>query len=226
MSDLNDLNAGLTDQNTRYGAWSKEIDQQRDSILEQKYGTSDYLDLRTRYGGSAPYEEAQREALARVGEGVLDGVDTFLNELCDFYSAATKEQRRAMRDSLGNNRKILYYIYGYIGRVERQLKATRDHSWLRKGLAAASLENARVDYRDLSMALGELAKTAAEAGIDPFPYFQEAAALSSEGREDTTTHSSLRAFLSDFLQSAYFRSITSMQKSTAPRRKKKSGSSH
>jgi len=198
MDSLATLKARLAAENTRYAAWIKEVDRQRDSILEQRYGTSQWHDFYNKYGNTNMWDEVQREAMRVVGEGTLAEVDAFLNELCAFYLVTTTEMRHNIRDALARNRDILAYMLGYIGRAEKQLATTKDSEWLRRALAAASMENARVDYRDLTLALGELSRTAMEAGIDPFPIFQEVATLSSEGDEETTFPGSMQEFLSSF----------------------------
>src|SRR5437763_12610434 len=69
-------------------------------------------------------------------------------------------------------------MLGSVIRAYCQLRATRDRAWLTLGLAGASIENSRRDYRDLLLALAELYVAAEESGLDPQPEFARIATLS------------------------------------------------
>jgi hypothetical protein len=64
------------------------------------------------------------------------------------------------------------------------------------------MEDLQVDFRDTLVSLGELWLAASRAGIDPSPYFQEVAAISSP--ETTNVDTSMREVLANFELSAYF----------------------
>jgi hypothetical protein len=70
-------------------------------------------------------------------------------------------------------------LLGYVYTSASRLQSSADGEWLRKGLAAASIENCSVDYRDVLLALAELYAAAEKVGIDPKPHFAAVAELSS-----------------------------------------------
>ena len=74
---------------------------------------------------------------------------------------------------------------------------------MRRGLAAASIEDNLTDYRDTLVALGRIYLAAARAGLDVSDSFQEAGQLSSSD-PNPRLNQSMRDFLSEFEQSAYF----------------------
>jgi hypothetical protein len=103
----------------------------------------------------------------------------FLDELCPFYLDAKPSQRAEIRATVSDKRGILSGLRGYVYRAAKRIQSPADREWLRWGLAAASMENCRVDYRDVLLALAELYVSAEEAGIRPRSDFTAVAKLSS-----------------------------------------------
>ena len=83
-----------------------------------------------------------------------------------------------------------------------RLADTCDERWLRLGLAAVSIDDNGTDFRDTYVALGALYLCAVRCGMDPRPYFEEAAEISSGASNTELT--SMRDFLLRFEGSAYF----------------------
>jgi hypothetical protein len=83
-----------------------------------------------------------------------------------------------------------------------RLADTCDERWLRLGLAAVSIDDNGTDFRDTYVALGALYLCAVRCGMDPRPYFEEAAEISSGA--SNTEPTSMRDFLLRFKGSAYF----------------------
>jgi hypothetical protein len=73
---------------------------------------------------------------------------------------------------------------------------------LQQPLAAVSIDDDGTDFRDTYVALGDLYIAAARCGMDPRPYFDEAAEISSGVSNIEQT--SMRDFLLRFEGSAYF----------------------
>jgi len=71
------------------------------------------------------------------------------------------------------------------------------------GLIAASLENLQEDARETYGRLGDLYRAAIQVDIDPGPYFQQAAELSSTEVKNIS-HESMQTLLANFQQSPYF----------------------
>jgi len=57
-----------------------------------------------------------------------------------------------------------------------------DLEWLLIGLAAVSIEDRAIDYRDTYPLLARLYIQAARSGIEPDPYFAQVASISSQER--------------------------------------------
>jgi hypothetical protein len=74
-------------------------------------------------------------------------------------------------------RQDLSNLIFYMRRVASSIRSGDDASRLRLGLAAAAILQEREDYRDIIVSLAFLHHAARRAGIDPEPFFQEAAAL-------------------------------------------------
>jgi hypothetical protein len=87
-----------------------------------------------------------------------------------------------------------------------QAWSSKDGEWVRRGLAAASIEDNRLDYRDMFGALGGLYLAASSAGIHCSRYFNEAAELSSAQHGLFPSVGTMRDFLANFEQFAYFKS--------------------
>lgn len=110
------------------------------------------------------------------------------DELCQFYLQMDDDTRKEIRDYIhsikgGVNLPYLIYVvpdalYSYIKELAKRIKSPEDENWLRLALAAASIEDAISDYRDLLVSLGELYLSCEKAGIDPNSYFQDIAQIS------------------------------------------------
>lgn len=105
-----------------------------------------------------------------------------LEQLCSIYldPNTTAEEREEIRALAWNDANIMGQLLAYVRRAAGQLRSTSDVKWLRLGLAAASIENLQLDYRDTSTFLGVLYTAASEVGIDPAPYFEIVAGISSD----------------------------------------------
>lgn len=125
-----------------------------------------------------------------------------LDQLCDSYLQATPEQREAIRRAFDGRPGLLNALMGHVHRATRRIQSAEDTRWLLIGLAATSIEDKRMDFRDTYVALGELYLAAARAGIDPDPHIKSVAAISSQKTDDGQ---SMRAFIGGFRKSAYFK---------------------
>ena len=103
-----------------------------------------------------------------------------LDELCPAYVEASAEQRAAVRAAVSEKGGVLSALLGYAYRAARQIQSPEDREWLRRGLAAISIENCSKDYRDVLLALAELYVAAEKAGMRPATDFRAMSRLSSE----------------------------------------------
>jgi len=120
-----------------------------------------------------------------------------LDELCPAYLEASAEQRAAVRAAVSDKRGVSSALLGYAYRAAERVRSSRDREWLRRGLAAISMENCGRDYRDVLLALAELYVAAEEAGIEPRADFRAVSRLSS-GEKPRGGRSSVRQMLARF----------------------------
>jgi hypothetical protein len=144
------------------------------------------------WGGTAPFDFGRLNQL--------------LDELCSLYLAADQEQRAVIRGLFDDKTRLRKYLHSYIGgRAAPRLESTGDRKWLDLGLAAASIVDQRVDWRDLLIALGALWLSAEEAGIAPARRFSSVARISTD--EPAYGGSSTSDLLRRFRDSGHLRSI-------------------
>lgn len=110
--------------------------------------------------------------------------------------------REEIRALAWNDANIMGQLLIYARRAAGQLRSTRDDKWLKLGLSAASIENLQLDSRDTYTLLGALYTAAMEVGIDPAPYFEIVAGISSD--QPDAEEIATRDFLLNFVGSAYF----------------------
>ena len=151
-------------------------------------------------------QQAGKELAIPVGENakVREELQRAINDLCVLYLTLSDEQRDHVRKLVQPHRSLLNGLLGHIGWAGSRIKSSNDGDWLKRGLAAASIEDNRTDYRDTFVALGGLYLSAARAGLDVSENFREAAEMSS-ATANPLIRRSMRDFLSTFEASAYFK---------------------
>jgi hypothetical protein len=142
-------------------------------------------------------------AIASVSVSRLrEKLETKLNELLDFYLSCSADDREKLRNSIAKLRQMLAALHAYIGWCEEQLNCPQDRLFLRRALAACSLGDNRMSYKETYLALGSLYLASIRAGIHPSTEFAGVAGLSSstEGVNGET----MKSFLGNFEDSAFF----------------------
>jgi hypothetical protein len=127
-----------------------------------------------------------------------------LDQVCDHYLQCGPEEREALRLSLGMRRDVLQEMLNHVGWAASHVASPQDHLWVLRGLAAASLQDHRLDFRDVYVALGDLYLTAVGAGIDASLCFQDVAAMSNPHPGRMARLGAMRDFLRKFEESAFF----------------------
>jgi hypothetical protein len=126
-----------------------------------------------------------------------------LNLACELYLRGDEVLRRQIRDSFEEWTAVRGRMLAKAWSFADKLADTCDDRWMRLGLAAVSIDDNGTDFRDSYVALGDLYVCAVRCGLDPRPYFDEAAEISSGVSNIERT--SMRDFLLRFEGSAYFR---------------------
>ena len=178
--------------------WDQELGEVQKRLEHAGMGTMEALDVVHRRqmdrlrGGTAPFDFGQLNQL--------------LDELCSLYLVADQDQWGVIRGLFNDKTRVRKYLHSYIGgRAAPRLESTRDEKWLDLGLAAASIVDQRVDYRDLLICLGALWLSAEEAGIAPARRFSSVARISND--EPVYGNRSTRDLLRGFRMSAHLKSI-------------------
>jgi hypothetical protein len=141
-------------------------------------------------------------AAAALGAGPRDEAFAMLDDVCDLY-ASSDPARCAILRGIVHEHEIRALLEEYIAYASRILKQGGRPEWLERGIAAASIDDQRRDYRDWLMALGDLYLSAHSARVDPTPVLKRIAERSNPERH-AAAPTPTRDALGKFEDSAYF----------------------
>jgi len=191
------LDARLAKVELAYFKWNQDLEMQRKQLLE---GDMDWWK-------ASEVVHQRRVRTVQEGKSPVDFNDlkSLLTEICSVYLRAREEAREAIRAMFDDKPSLLAYLHSYIAHTTQRLAETKDQDWLRLGLAAASICDRRVDWRDLMICLGDLYMTAKETGLRPGYQFSAVARISNPSRK--YKESSTRELLVNFRKSAYLRTL-------------------
>jgi hypothetical protein len=125
-----------------------------------------------------------------------------LSLACSLYLQGKEALRREIRDSFSEWTAVRGRMLAKAWTFAEKLADTCDDRWLRLGLAAISIDDNGTDFRDTYVALGDLYLCAVRCGMEPVPYFEVAAEISSG--VSNLELIPMRDFLLGFERSAYF----------------------
>ena len=125
-----------------------------------------------------------------------------LDLACELYLRGGAAQRHEIRSSFEEWTVARTRMLDRAWYFAHRLSDTCEARWLRLGLAAVSIDDNGTDFRDTYVALAAFYVRAVRCGMEPRPYFQEAAEISSGAPNIEQT--SMRDFLLRFEESAYF----------------------
>jgi hypothetical protein len=125
-----------------------------------------------------------------------------LDLACELYLRGDEALCCEIRDSFEGWTAVRVRMLARTWQFAERLADTCDDRWLRLGLAASSIDDNGTDFRDTYVALGALYLAAVRCGLEPGPYFEEAAEISSGVSNVELTP--MRDFLLRFEGSAYF----------------------
>jgi hypothetical protein len=148
--------------------------------------------------------KAAGDQAAAAALGHRDLLNHEITSICDFYLTAADQDRALLRAAVVDFPNLLKTLHQYIGWCEEHIKAADDRSYLRRALSAASLEDNRVNYKEMYLALGSLYTKCAKVGLQPSIDFVKIAYLSNAQKNKNGM--SMRDFLEAFEESAFFKS--------------------
>jgi len=125
-----------------------------------------------------------------------------LSLACRLYLRGEETLRREIRISFSQWTAVRGRMLAQAWSFGHKLADTCDECWMRLGLVAISIDDIGTDLRDTCAALGALYVCAVRCGMEPRPYFEVAADISSDLSNIEQT--SMRDFLLRFEASAYF----------------------
>ena len=170
--DLASIKTQIADLEIRLAAWSKPIDQAWKAnfarVNRNGYTAKDL---------ERDMKRAREEQLAK--NNIYEEINAFYDQLMPQYLGAVDAEREQIRSLFQKKRGLQNVLLGFAYRAADGINSPSDIPLLRLGLAAMSIEDFSVDYRDSLLALAELCVRAERAGIDPRPVFDEIAEMSS-----------------------------------------------
>lgn len=141
-------------------------------------------------------------AAAALGLGPRDEVFAVFDAICDLYARSEPPDCATIRRIVHEHEARLL-LEDYLGYASRILKKGGRPEWLERGIAAASIDDQRRDYRDWLMSLGDLYLSARAAHLDPSPVLKRIAERSNPDRH-AAAPTATRQALGTFEDSAYF----------------------
>ena len=141
-------------------------------------------------------------AAAALGLGPRDEVFAVFDAICDLYARSDPPRCATIR-GIVHEREAHILLDEYLGYASRILKQGGRPEWLERGIAAASIDDQRRDYRDWLMSLGDLYLSARAAHLDPTPVLKRIAERSNPERH-AAAPTPTRDALDGFENSAYF----------------------
>jgi len=141
-------------------------------------------------------------AAAALGLCPRDEVFGIFDAICDLYARSDPPRCATIR-RIVHEREAHILLDEYLGYASRILKQGGRPEWLERGIAAASIDDQRRDYRDWLMSLGDLYLSARAAHLDPSPVLKRIAERSNP-EPHPATPTSTRDMLIHFEDSAYF----------------------
>jgi len=194
--------AALAEIEADYRAWDAEYERRRQELVK---GEMDWWKA---------MEVVHQQRLRDMEEGSvpvdLCALDQLLGAMCALYLQVDADRRQAIRDLFEGRSVLLNRLHHYMGLAARRLQETQDKGWLRMGLAAASICDRRVDWRDLMVRLGDLYLTASALGMRPGYQFRAVSRISNPSRR--YKEASTRDLLAGFRKTAYLRRLRRRQR--------------
>lgn len=141
-------------------------------------------------------------AAAALGLGPRDEVFAVFDLICDRYVKSDAQDCATIR-GIVHEREARALLADYIAYASGILKKGGRPEWLDRGIAAASIDDQRRDYRDWMMSLGDLYLSARAARLDPTPVLKRIAERSNPERHPAAP-TPTREVLEKFEDSAYF----------------------
>jgi hypothetical protein len=163
MEDLKGFKKSLEALDRRFEEWIAPINEVEQSTMF-KVNKDGY----TLADAKREVDEVVRKQLSQYDP--YPEMYSLIDSLCGFYLETSPKNRARIRRTVRDKNGVWSALINYIYWAAAHLASPSDDKWLCQGLAAVSIEDCNFDYRDTLMAVAEL---------DPQPFFNEAAGVSS-----------------------------------------------
>ena len=177
----------------------KQASARSEPVFQQRLRAKQFSKDTLREAGEAAHEivkDARQEIYRR------------LDDVCNFYLTASDSQRSHLRELVtDHSHPLRYYMFDYAVWCSKQIESPSDTDPLKRGLAALSLENCAVDWRDTFLALGEIYVKGKKLRMGVEDELRYVASISSDKPPypNSGLKNGTKGFLEEFEKSAFFK---------------------
>lgn len=181
----------------RLADWQRNFDERYAELARKRRGWFRKL-------SQAELEEIAGQARREAGEEVAVELFAFVRDLCDAYLAEPLPAPRAkVRAWIGADPATLNAVWSFGAQSLELLRGPDAPASFRRGLAALSIVDLRVDFNELQDLLGRYWVEGRKAGLDSKAQFAAVAALSNPGMGGGGAY--MAQTLREFDATSYFR---------------------
>lgn len=143
--------------------------------------------------------ELLEESRRRVGSAPLEATTRFMDRLTDIYLEGTPEQQEHIRSAMSIDIVMLNFVHTFIFEMTQQIKGPDDAQLFRRAVAAASIEENRVDSNTMTLLLNELVARAKASGINVDDHLNEIADYTNTERSGRSFGYSMQEFIRSYV---------------------------
>jgi hypothetical protein len=125
-------------------------------------------------------EAAELETQLTAEHNPYEELHALFEQLCHAYIAGDDACRAHVREFAAERSKRGQLLWRYANRLARRVQSPGDAALVTTALAAIAIDNCSANYRDTLMTLADLFVAAEQAGVDPRPLFEQAAAWATD----------------------------------------------
>jgi hypothetical protein len=148
-----------------------------------------------------------KDGAPEIGSDESIRIEPLIRVAINLYISCTSEQRESLREFFSSTDRCLVHLFKVVGRSIKEFEVLSSELNLEYALAAMSLENNHLDFRDSYVMLGHLYLTAVRKGIDTDPLIHRIASISDDWPV-YAGQASMQNFLAEFKDSAFFKNLS------------------
>jgi hypothetical protein len=172
-NDLEQLLRRLAAAFRRYDAWERPLRRFR----AENYGRLN----RDGYTWEKYQQEAEDlEAQLAAKHDPYADLHELFTQLCRAYVVGSDARRARVRAFVADRSKRGQLLWRFANRLARRVQSPEHAELVTFALAAIAIDNCSANYRDTLMTLADLFVAADQAGLNPQPLFEQAAAWATD----------------------------------------------